>query len=165
MSACGRRSTDPADLRADKTGYAMRELHRLIATAAGHGPNIGLYAERLLDHDLPWTRMRQVYRLLGRVKRYGSAPVETACARALDLDVVSVTKIAAMLEQAIENTPSRRHELPPAWQQPGSPAIPATTAPQSIHTRRTGCTSSTVSPPKARGRRDCGDQTRQRGCQ
>ena len=51
----------------------MRDLHRLIATAAGHGPNIGIYAERLLDHDLPWTKMRQVYRLLGLVKRYGPA--------------------------------------------------------------------------------------------
>ncbi|WP_369816165.1 IS21 family transposase [Mycobacterium sp. 852014-52144_SCH5372336] len=101
----GTRSTDPADLPADKTGYAMRDLHRLIATAAGHGPNIGNHTERLLDHDLPWTRMRQVYRLLGLVKRYGPAPVDTACGRALDLDVVSVTKIAAMLEQAIENSP------------------------------------------------------------
>ncbi len=101
----GSRSTDPGDLPPDKTGYAMRDLHQLISTAAGHGPNIGLYAERLLDHDLPWTKMRQVYRLLGLVKRYGPGPVETACARALDLDVVSVTKIAAMLEQAIENSP------------------------------------------------------------
>jgi transposase len=101
----GARSTDPADLPADKTGYAMRDLHQLICSAAGHGPNIGLYAERLLDHDLPWTKMRQVYRLLGLVKRYGPAPVETACARALDLDVVSMPKIAAMLEQAIENSP------------------------------------------------------------
>jgi transposase len=102
----GKRSTDPADLPADKTGYAMRDLARLIATAGGHGPDIGIYAERLLDHDLPWTRMRQVYRLLGLVKRYGAAPVDTACGRALELDVVSVTKIAAMLEKATENTPA-----------------------------------------------------------
>jgi transposase len=102
----GGRSTDPADLPAEKTGYAMRDLQRLIATATGHGPNIGIYAERLLDHDLPWTRMRQVYRLLGLVKRYGPDPVDTACGRALDLDVVSVTKIAAMLEKATENTPA-----------------------------------------------------------
>jgi hypothetical protein len=102
----GARSTDPADLPADKTGYAMRDLTRLISTATGHGPNIGIYAERLLDHDLPWTRMRQVYRLLGLVKRYGPEPVETACGRALDLDVVSVTKIAAMLDKATENTPA-----------------------------------------------------------
>ncbi|MBX9638538.1 MAG: IS21 family transposase [Mycobacteriaceae bacterium] len=102
----GGRSTDPADLPADKTGYAMRDLTRLIATAAGHGADIGIYAERLLDHQLPWTRMRQVYRLLGLVKRYGAHPVNTACGRALELDVVSVTKIAAMLEKATENTPA-----------------------------------------------------------
>ena len=102
----GGRSTDPADLPADKTGYAMRDLTRLIATATGHGPNIGIYAERLLDNDLPWTRMVQVYRLLGLVKRYGPDPVDTACGRALDLDVVSVSKITAMLEKATENTPA-----------------------------------------------------------
>jgi hypothetical protein len=102
----GGRSTDPGDLPAEKTAYAMRDLARLIATATGHGANVGIYAERLLDHDLPWTRMRQVYRLLGLVKRYGAAPTDTACGRALDLDVVSVTKIAAMLEKATENTPA-----------------------------------------------------------
>jgi hypothetical protein len=132
----------------------MRDLHRLIATAAGHGPNIGIYAERLLDHDLPWTRMRQVYRLLGLVKRYGPAPVDTACGRALDLDVVSVTKIAAMLEQAIENAPPRRRGPRPGWRRPRSPAIPATTAP---HPDPTGCTSSTVAAPTTRARRDCND--------
>jgi hypothetical protein len=103
--APGQRSTDPDDLPAEKTAYAMRDLQRLIATAAGHGPNVGIYAERLLDHVLPWTKMRQVYRLLGLAKRYGSGPVDTACGRALDLDVVSVTKIAAMLERATENSP------------------------------------------------------------
>lgn len=41
----------------------------------------------------------------GLVKRYGPDPVDTACERALDLDVVAVTKIAAMLAKAIENTP------------------------------------------------------------
>ena len=104
----GGRSTDSLDLPADKTGYAMRDLTRLIAIATGHGPNVGIYAERLLDHDLPWTKMRQVYRLLGLAKRYGGGPTDTACGRALDLDVVSVAKIAAMLEQACENA-----EAPP----------------------------------------------------
>jgi hypothetical protein len=66
---------------------------------------VGIYAERLLDDTLPWTRMRQVYRLLGLARRYGGEPVNTACSRALELDVVSVTKIASMLEKACENTP------------------------------------------------------------
>ena len=77
----------------------------LAAAARRHGDNVGVYAERLLDTDLPWTKMRQVYRLLGLVRRYGPGPVDTACARALELDVVSVTKIASMLEKATENTP------------------------------------------------------------
>ncbi len=101
----GGRSTDAGDLPAEKAGYAMRDLTKLIAVAAGHGQNVGIYAERLLDDPLPWTRMRAVYRLLGLVRRYGPAPVEAACSRALDVDVVSVTKIASMLERATEADP------------------------------------------------------------
>jgi len=101
----GRRVTDPADLPAEKTTYAMRDVASLAKAAHRHGDAIGVYAERLLDTDLPWTKMRQVYRLLGLVRRYGPGPVDTACQRALDLDVVNVTKIASMLEKATENTP------------------------------------------------------------
>jgi transposase len=104
----GRRVTDPADLPAHKTTYAMRDVHALSAAARRHGDAVGAYAEHLLDTDLPWTRMRQVYRLLGLVRRYGPGPVEAACARALEVDVVSVTKVASMLEKATENAP-----LPP----------------------------------------------------
>ena len=104
----GRRVTDPADLPAEKTTYAMRDVASLAAAARRHGDAVGVYADRLLDTDLPWTKMRQVYRLLGLVRRYGPGPVDAACQRALDLDVVNVTKIASMLEKATENTP-----LPP----------------------------------------------------
>jgi hypothetical protein len=104
----GRRVTDPADLPAEKTTYAMRDVASLAAAARRHGDATGVYADRLLDTDLPWTKMRQVYRLLGLVRRYGPGPVDAACQRALDLDVVNVTKIASMLEKATENTP-----LPP----------------------------------------------------
>ena len=76
----GRRVTDPADLPAEKTTYAMRDVASLAAAARRHGDAVGVYAERLLDTDLPWTKMRQVYRLLGLVRRYGPGPVDTACA-------------------------------------------------------------------------------------
>jgi len=98
----GGRSTDRGDLPEERAGYAMRDLTALIAVCAGHGPSIGIYAERLLDDPLPWTRMRSVYRLQGLVRRYGPGPVDTACTRSLDLDVVSVSKIASMLAKAIE---------------------------------------------------------------
>jgi len=98
----GGRSTDREDLPVERAGYAMRDLTALVAVCTGHGPSTGIYAERLLDDPLPWTRMRSVYRLLGLVRRYGPGPVDTACTRSLDLDVVSVSKIASMLEKAIE---------------------------------------------------------------
>ncbi len=78
---------------------------------------MGVYATRLLDVPLPWTRMRQVYRLLGLVRSYGPGPVDTACATALELDVVDVTKIARMLEQARETGPP-----PVSGQVAGGPA-------------------------------------------
>jgi hypothetical protein len=48
----GGRWTDPEDLPSEKTGYALRDLDRLIATARQHGPDVGIYAERLLDDRL-----------------------------------------------------------------------------------------------------------------
>jgi transposase len=102
----GGRWTDPEDLPAEKVGYAMRDLDRLIAAARRHGPDVGIYAERLLDDPLPWTRMRAVYRLLGLARRYGDHAVNTACGKALEVDVVSVTKIASMLERATEHHPA-----------------------------------------------------------
>ncbi len=103
--APGGRVTDPADLPAHKTIYAMRDVASLAKMARRHGDAIGAYADQLLDTDLPWTKMRQVYRLLGLVRRYGPGPVDQACTRALELDVINVTKIASMLEKATENTP------------------------------------------------------------
>lgn len=107
----GGRWTDPNDLPAERVGYAMRDLDRLKATAAQHGENIGINAARLLDDPLPWTRMRAVYRLLGLVRRYGAALVDTACSTALVMDVVSVAKIDSMLVKALESADA---ELPAA---------------------------------------------------
>lgn len=99
----GGRSTDEADYPTERTTYAMRDIDSLRRIAAGHGSSIGDYASRLLDHPLPWSRMRQVYRLLGLVRRYGAERVEVACERALSFDVVDVTRIARMLERALED--------------------------------------------------------------
>ena len=98
----GGRSTDPADLPAHKTAYALRDIEHLKRIAAGHGPSIGAYAAAVLDHPLPWTKMRQAYALLGLVKRWGAERVEAACARALDAEAVSVGLIGRMIERATE---------------------------------------------------------------
>jgi hypothetical protein len=115
--AAGARSTDPGDYPVGRADYALRDVTSLAAKAAAAGPAIGIYATRLLDTPLPWTRMRTVYRLLGLVRTYGPGPVDTACARSLEFDVVDVTKIARMLEQATERDPGA-----PAAKVVGGPA-------------------------------------------
>lgn len=104
----GGRSTDPSDLPADKSVYAMRDLDYLHRLAAGHGPAIGAYAAVLLDHPLPWTKMRQVNALLGLVKKWGPDRVEAACARAAEAEAFSVALIGRMLDRGLEAEPGPR---------------------------------------------------------
>jgi transposase len=95
--APGRRHTDPADLPTELTTYAMRDLDALQRTASAHGTHVGAYAAALLEHPLPWTKMRQVYRLLGLIRRHGAERVDEACRRALDAEAVNVGLIDRML--------------------------------------------------------------------
>jgi hypothetical protein len=104
--APGGRSTDPADLPSEVSTYAMRDLDALARRAAGHGEHVGAYALALLDHPLPWTKMRQVYRLLGLVGRHDAQRVDHACARALEVEVVSVGLIERMLARGLEAEPT-----------------------------------------------------------
>jgi hypothetical protein len=100
----GGRSTDPADLPSHTSVYALRDLDRLRRMAAGHGPAVGAYATALLDIPLPWTKMRQVYALLGLVKKWGPERVEAACATALEAEAINVGLIGRMLERGTEHT-------------------------------------------------------------
>jgi hypothetical protein len=113
----GSRSTDPGDYPVGRADYALRDVASLTAKASAAGHSVGIYAARLLDVPLPWTSMRTVYRLLGLVRSYGPDAVEAACARALELDVVDVTKIDRMLEQARE-----REQAPQPAKVVGGPA-------------------------------------------
>ena len=108
----GGRRTDPEDMPSEKRAYAMRDVESLKRMAARHGEAVGIYAACLLDIELPWTKMRQVYRLLGLVRRFGDERTESACRKALDLEVVDVTRIARMLERALETTSSAATAIP-----------------------------------------------------
>jgi hypothetical protein len=99
----GGRSTDPADMPTGTEIYATRDVERLGRMAAEAGPSIGVYAAAILDTPLPWTKMRQVYRLLGLVKKWGPERVELACRRALDAEAVDVNLVSRMLERARED--------------------------------------------------------------
>jgi hypothetical protein len=95
----GGRSSDAADFPPGTDVYARRDVDRLAAMAAARGEAIGIYAARILDTDLPWTKMRAVYALIGLCRGYGNDVVEQACAAALELDVISVGKIRSIVEK------------------------------------------------------------------
>jgi hypothetical protein len=115
----GSRCTDPADLPDGTAAYAMRDIGYLQRQAGDAGPAIGAYAAAVLDHPLPWTKMRQVYALLGLVRKWGPARVEAACGRALEAEAISVALIGRMLQRGTEGQP-----LPhtPPLPLPGLPA-------------------------------------------
>jgi transposase len=101
----GGRSTDISDMPPGVEGYATRSADRIASQADACGGHIGAYARRLLDGGQPWMMMRSAYRLIGLAKRYGAAAADAACARALDVDVIDVSKIESMLKNATENAP------------------------------------------------------------
>ncbi len=72
----GGRASDAADFPPGTDVYARRDVDRLAAMAAARGEAIGIYAARILDTDLPWTKMRAVYALIGLCRTYGNGPVE-----------------------------------------------------------------------------------------
>lgn len=108
----GERQTDPADYPEGVRALACRDQQALLLQAREAGADIGSYAERLLEGPLPWSRMRHVYRLLGLVRRYGAAPVAVATKRALDADVIDVTRVARMVEAALERESPRSAPAP-----------------------------------------------------
>ena len=130
----GGRSTDPDDLPAEKTVYALRE-HR-GAQAHGRAPRPrhrrlrggGAGAPAAVDQDVLGLR------LLGLVKRWGPEALEARGARALEAEAISVALIGRMIERATEAEPAamlrRRRPSPP-----DSPVGPSTSPPPP-HPRR-----------------------------
>lgn len=105
--APGKRSTNPAHFPPDKWIYAQRDSEALIRRARSHGRAIGEFAAKLFAASpLPWTRMRQLYMLLGLVKRYGAPRVEATCADALAADMIDVFRLERMLKLAVPPPPA-----------------------------------------------------------
>jgi hypothetical protein len=97
----GGRHTDPADLPSEVSAYAMRDLDGLARRAASYGDHVERYAIAILEHPLPATKMRQVYRLLGLARRHGAEATDIACARALEVEVAGVGLIERMLTRGL----------------------------------------------------------------
>jgi len=110
----GERSTDANDLPSGRSAYAMRDLEHLKRSASFQGRHVGLFAEALLDNPLPWTKMRQVYRLLGLARRFEKQRVDEACRQALEFEAIDVKLVGRMLEKDFESRVSSTRCRPAA---------------------------------------------------
>ena len=118
----GGRSTDYDDYPPERTAYAMRSPDRVVHQATQLGPNVGHFAERLLEGPFPWSKLRQGQKLLRLADRYTPERLDAACARALGFDLLEVRRVERILVLALE------HE--------GQPALPPEQRVQPLPTGR-----------------------------
>jgi hypothetical protein len=113
-----------SDFPDEKRPYAMRDIRFLASEAAKQGEAIGRYAERLLEGPLPWTRMRRVRAVIAMARKYGPERVADLCTIALAMDMLDVTRLRRMLEQAAKppSTPKPRARVIPIARYMRSPA-------------------------------------------
>ena len=119
----GGRSTDAADYPAEPTPYTRRPPDRIKRDAAEYGPAVAEFAERLFNGPLPWAKVRQGHKLIRMGQRYTPERLDAACRRALDVDLIDVSRVERILVQALEEEAVPQLPLPiPAgrFARPGS---------------------------------------------
>jgi hypothetical protein len=111
----GGRSTIESDFPPEKSAVARRDVAFFVNQAKVFGPAIGSFAEKLLEGPAPWTRMRQIYTLVGLAKRFGEHRVEPCCERALSFQMHDVYRLRRMVETDSKLAVSKglRQSLPP----------------------------------------------------
>jgi hypothetical protein len=108
----GGRATDPADYPPERTTYALRAPERVIRAAEELGPHIGEFATQLLAGRFPWAKLRQGQKLLRLAERYTAPRLDAACARALTVELLDVTRLERILKLALEQEPLPRIAAP-----------------------------------------------------
>ncbi len=98
----GERSTIYEDYPQEKSAYAMRDVNYYIRTAKEKGEQQGVFMAELLSGDVPWAFLRQAQNLLRLNDKYGSARVESACARAVNFGLMNVKRVEGIIRQAME---------------------------------------------------------------
>jgi len=122
--AAGHKSTDPHDFPEHEGAVAQRDTAFLVDLAKKKGRHIERFTETLLAGPLPWTRMRQVYALLGLAKKYGAQPLDEACRVSLELEMHDVRRLGRMLERRVNpeqlSLPLERPPAPTRFLRPAS---------------------------------------------
>ena len=119
----GGRATDAQDYPAELSAYTLRAPDGIKRSAAEPGPAVAEFAERLFDGPLPWAKVRQGHKLIRLGQRYTSERLDSACRRALEVDLIDVRRVERILLQALEQAEPPDHPPPlPAgrFARPGS---------------------------------------------
>ncbi len=106
----GERSTDPNDYPVGRAPLAMRSVDAVASLAKKRGEHVGIYAERLFDVTVPWSRLRNAQQLVRLCDKYGDRRVDETCRRALGFDVIDVPRIARMLKSAVKTEDAGERE-------------------------------------------------------
>lgn len=107
----GRKAIDPADFPAASLACAQRDAAFLVRQAQDHGSHVGRFAEALMAGPQPWTRMRQLFKLLSLARNYG-ARLDAACQTALAADLVDVQRLAELVRLDARPAPRPTRVLP-----------------------------------------------------
>ncbi len=108
----GGRSTDPQDYPAELSSYTLRAPDGIKRSAAGQGPAVAQFADRLFDGPLPWSRIRQGHKLIRLGQRYTPQRLDAACRKALEVDLIDVRRVERILLQALEQQETPEHPPP-----------------------------------------------------
>lgn len=98
----GGRSTDPDDYPPELTAYTLRSPDYLRRRCAQLGEAVGTFADQLLGGPLPWSKIRQAYKMLRLAERYTPARLNAACSKALEVDLINVRRLERILVEALE---------------------------------------------------------------
>ncbi len=95
--APGQRSIDEADFPEASLACARRDAAFFVRQAKEYGEHVGLFAEALAAGPLPWTRLRQIFKLLSLARKYGGGRLDASCKTALDAGMVDVYRLADLV--------------------------------------------------------------------
>ena len=108
----GGRATDTADYPAELSAYTLRAPDGIKRRAAEQGSAVAEFAERLFDGPLPWAKVRQGHKLIRLGQRYTPEHLDSACRRALEVDLIDVSRVERILVQALEQQETPEHPPP-----------------------------------------------------
>jgi len=110
--APGQRSIDPTDFPKASLACAQRDAAFFVAQAKEHGEHVGLFAEALAAGPLPWTRLRQIFKLLSLARKYGGGRLDASCKTALDAGMVDVYRLADLVRLDTRLAPPTAKVIP-----------------------------------------------------